>query len=36
MGAAGAIPIVMIVGIIVLFVVMVIGKRHAQRKRGER
>ena len=36
MTAAGIIPIVGVVVILVLFVAMVIGKRRAQRARGER
>jgi hypothetical protein len=36
MTAAGWYPIVMLVVIAILFVVMVIGKRRAQRARGER
>lgn len=36
MTAAGWYPIVMLVVIVILFVVMVIGKRRAQRARGER
>jgi len=34
--AAGIIPIVVVAMILVLFVAMVIGKRRAQRARGER